>query len=718
MTTVKNESRRNFLKAGATIGGGFVLGFYLPSGGRQAFAAGATHMPNAWIKIAEDNQVTILCSRSEMGQGVYTSMPALVAEELEVDMAALKVEAAPEGAVYINQIFGAQLTGGSTSIRDSFTYLRQAGASARMMLVSAAAQAWGAKDKDCVAEGGMITHVPSGKQVTYGQVAAKASKLPVPKEPKLKHPDEWKLVGKWLPRTDTAVKVNGSAQFGIDVKVPNMLTAAVSMCPVIGGKVVKFDDAAAKKMTGVKSVLKFNDTYTEGVAVLADTFFNAKAALAKVKVTWDEGKNKSLNSDVISKILRDKAKAGGGAVARESGDVDSAINSAGTKVKAWYEHQFLCHSPMEPMNTTADVRKDGADIYSPIQFQTIVPPTVAQVTGLKPESVRVHTTFLGGGFGRRVEWDYMTQATILSKMAGQPVKVLWTREDDMTNDSYRPVSYQEVSTGLDGQGLPVAWDFKLSSPSISSRLFPGAVQNGIDPFMLEAAENMPYTIPNVRLTSIMTDTGQRVGYWRSVSNALNAFAQESFIDEMAHAAGRDPVEYRMALLEGKPRYQRVLELAARKAGWGKPMPAGRALGVALVECYETYFCLVADVSVNKAGELKLNRFVSAVDCGHVVNSNIADQQMESGLVTGMQSIWLEITIKEGRVQQRNFDTYPLPRLVQMPKFETYFVASNEKPGGLGEVGTPLVAPAVANAIFAITGKRVRKLPIKQSDLKA
>ena len=702
-STIQNPSRRKFLKAGAAVSGGLVIGVALP----EAFAAAqvTTSMPNAWIKIGSDNTVTIYSARSEMGQGVYTAMPTLVAEELEVDLNKIKVEIAPAGEVYINMLLGGQITGGSTSVAEGYDKLRIAGAQARMMLISAAAQKWGVDEAKCSAQHGSVFG-PKGIRASYGQLAEAASRLPVPKEPKLKDAKNFRYVGKSIKRLDTPSKVNGTAEFGIDVKLPGMLYASLAQCPVIGGKVVSFDASKAKAMPGVKNVVQI----TDGVAVVADSWWRAKTARDTIDIKWDEGPAKSMSSASVAEGLK-AASAKPGAVFKKQGDFEAGMKGAAKTLEASYEMPFLSHSPMEPMNFTADVKADSCLLYGPTQFQQMAEGVAAQMLGMKPAQITVRTTFLGGGFGRRIDVDFVTQAIEISKAVGAPVKLVWTREDDMTHDFYRPTSVHQISGGLDAAGKPVAMKFHLTSSSVTARLFPPFVKDGLDPFMLEAAA-VPYDIPNQLADSLIYETGLRVGYWRSVSHALNAFANESFIDEMALAAGKDPYEFRRALLDKHPRLKNVLELAAAKSGWGKPLAPGRFRGVGVMEGYGTSMAQVAEVSV-KDGNIKVHRVVVAADLGRMVNPNIVNQQIESSIIFGLSAaLYGEITLKDGRIEQTNFDKYPVVRMPDSPKVEAYLVESSEKPGGIGEPATALISPTVANAVFAATGKRLRKLPLR------
>jgi isoquinoline 1-oxidoreductase beta subunit len=701
MSQLKNPTRRTFLKSSAAVGGSLIIGVSLPGGIRDALAATDSRI-NAWVRIGSDNSVTILCARSEMGQGVVMALPTLVAEELEVDLYKVKVEFAPPGEAYINAMLGGQLTGGSTSVRDSWEKLRIAGAQARIMLTEAAAQKWGVSAADCMARNGSVTY--KNKKASYGSLADAASKLTPPKEVKLKDPSKWRYIGKPLKRLDTAGKITGKTEFGIDVKLPGMLYASLAQCPVIGGKVTAVDDAKAKAMPGVKHVVRI----TDGVAVVADSWWQAKQARDALNITWDEGPSKGLNSEMVFKGLAD-AMAKPGASIKKQGDVDGAMKTAAKTVNATYEMPFLSHSPLEPMNFTADVRKDSALLIGSIQFQELAMGMAAGITGLKPEQITVKTTFLGGGFGRRIDCDFFAQAVEISKAVGAPVKLVWTREDDMTHDFYRPASLTQMSAGLDASGKPTALSLKLSSPSVTARLIPPLVKDGVDPLMTEAIL-VPYDIANQSVATVIHDTGLRVGFLRSVSHALNVFANESFIDEMAAAAGKDPYEYRLALLDKQPRFKKVLQLAAEKAGWGKPLPKGRARGIGLMEGYETYMAQVVEVSIVN-GAIKVHRVVVATDLGMVVNPNIVQQQIESNIVFGLTALlYGNITLKDGRVQQTNFHDYKLLRMPETPKIEMHFVKSTEKPGGIGEPGMALLSPTVANAVFALTGKRLRKMP--------
>ena len=715
-TIAANRSRRQFLKTsvvatGGLLGSGLIVGCAVMPGksatatalSPSVTAPGA--MPNAWVKVGTDNTVSIICARSEMGQGVFTSLPMLVAEELEVSIDKIRVEMAPAREPYMNTMLGAQITGGSTSVPEAYAPLRTAGAQARMMLIAAAAQQWKVDASACRAEDAMVIG-PAGQKATYGSLAEAASKLEAPKQPKLKDASAFKIVGKPIKRLDTPAKVDGSAEFGIDVKLPGMLYAALAQCPVIGGKPTGFDAARAKTMPGVMHVVQI----TDGVAVVADTYWHARKALEAVDVRWDEGAGKSLSSASIGAALK-TASAKPGAVIKKLGDVDAGMKASARQVQATYELPFLSHSPMEPMNFTADVRKDSVLLYGPTQFQQLAVGTAAAIAGVKPEQVTIRTTFLGGGFGRRVDVDYVAQVVEISKAVGAPVKLIWSREDDMKHDFYRPISLHQMSAGLNAQGMPTAIKFHLTSPSVTARLFSVFVKDGLDPFMAEAAA-VPYAIPNQLADVVIHDTGLRVGFMRSVSHALNSFANESFIDELAVAAGKDPLEYRRTLLVGQPRYLNVLNIAAQKSGWGSPPAAGRSRGVAVMEGYGTYLALVSEVSV-AGGEIQVHKVTVAADLGSMVNPNIVEQQIESSVIFGLSAaLFGEITVKNGVVEQNNFNDYPVVRMSQSPAIDITLVPSSEKPSGIGEPVTAMIGPAVANAVFAGTGKRLRKLPLR------
>ena len=698
--------RRAFLQTAGGVGTALVIGFRIPTRGEQEPAPFA---PNAWLRIGADDTVLVIVDRSEMGQGVATSLPMLLAEELEADWTKVQIEFAPADKAYINPLFGLQGTGGSSSIRAAWTPLRKAGAAAREVLIAAAAQRWGVKATECHAERGAVVHAKSKRRLRYGQLAARAATLPVPADVPLKDRKDWHIAGKPTKRLDTPSKTNGRAKFGIDTWVPGLRVAVIARSPVFGGKVKSFDATAAKKIEGVHDVVQIS----RGIAVVASGYWPAKQGRDALKIEWDEGPVAAVSSASISTSFAERAAQAAGAVARHDGDPDGGMGSAATKVEADYEMPFLAHATMEPMNATAHVRADGVDILAPTQFQQGAQGLGAQIGGVPPEQVKVHTTFLGGGFGRRFELDFIQEALETSKAAGGvPVKVIWSREDDIQNSQYRPASFHRMRAGLGADGRPLAWTHRIVAPSIMSRVFPNMVQNGLDGEAVEGGMGVPYAVPNIHVDYVLTDTGIPVGFWRSVNNSYNAFAVETFIDECAAAAKADPFEYRRGLLTNAPRHRGVLELAAAKAGWGTPPPGGRSRGIAVYKSFETFVAQVAEVSVSPAGEVRVHRVVCAVDCGMYVNPDTIEAQMQGGMVFGLTAALRgAITIDKGRVQQSNFNDYEMLRMAEMPVVEVYIVPSNEAPGGIGEPATPPIAPAVCNAIFAATGKRIRKLPI-------
>ncbi len=709
-TSGTGTSRRSFLKTTAITSGGLLMGVSLP--GLVAHAAGTLHTPNAWVHISDDNTITLLSARSEMGQGVYTSMPMLIAEELNVDIRKIKVAFAPPNAkLYGNPLLGGpQLTGGSTSVRDGWDKLRVAGAQVREMLLSAAATRWNVDKSTLTAENGMILG-PKGKKATYGSLAADASKLPVPEKPPMKDPKDFRIVGKATKRLDTPAKTNGTAEFGIDVKMPGMVYAALEQSPVIGGTVKSFDAAKAKAMPGVVDVVQIPD----GVAVVANTWWRANQARKALSIQWDEGAGASLNDKTMLEGIRAASKTGKPLPLKAVGDADAEIAKSDKVIRAEYVSQLLSHSPLEPMNFTAHAHGGKVDLVGPTQWQDAAQGTVAKALGVKPEDVSLRTTFLGGGFGRRIDLDFIIQAAQISKAVNKPVKLVWSREDDMTHDFYRPQGVNTMAAAIGPDGKPTAMTFRLTSQSITGRVFglPGEVQ---DPLMTEAAL-APYEIAATKHDIVKHDAGLRVGYWRSVSHIINAFANESFIDELAKNAGKDPVAYRLSMLEKHPRFANVLKLAAEKSGWGTPLPAGRARGVALMEGYDTYMAQVAEVSLVD-GAVKVHRVTVAADLGRMVNPDTVEAQIQSSVIFGLGATTMqEITVDKGRVQQTNFHQFPLPRMSDSPQIDIVLVNSTEKPGGIGEPSTAVIVPAIANAVATLTGKRVRKLPITAEAIK-
>jgi isoquinoline 1-oxidoreductase subunit beta len=705
--------RRRFLGAGVALGGGLMLGLVLPGRAGKSSAAGRAGVQpaaelNAWLKIASDNSITIIVDRSEMGQGVYTALPMLLAEELNVDVAVIRIAAAPVGDAYNNPGNGGQITGTSNSVQDAWEKLRIAGAQARTMLIGAAAKRWQVDPRECRAANGSISNA-HGKSLTYGQVAEAAAREPIPKQVTLKSRADFQIIGRSLPRTDSPGKVDGSAEFGLDVKLPGMLYAVLAQSPVLGGKLKTLDATAAEKLPGVHKVLN-TDT---GVAVVADHFWQALQARRALVITWDPGANARLDNAAINALLHKTAAAGDGLVARADGDVAAALNSARRRLNADYELPLLAHATMEPMNCTAHVHAEGCDLYVGTQVQQVAQATAAAAAGLAPEQVRVFTTLLGGGFGRRLDVDFIPAAVEASKAVGAPVKMVWTREDDMTHDTYRPPALEQISGGFDAQGSLSAFKLHITSPSITARMFPPV--KGVDDSVVEYAINFPYDVPNVAVTYSRQEIGIDVGFMRSVSHAPNCFAIESFMDEAAAAAGKDPYDWRMQLLHKNPRQQRVLKLAAERAGWGKA-PAGRHQGIAFMVGYTTHVTQVAEISI-EAGALKVHKIVCVVDCGQMVNPRIVESQIESAIIFGLSStLWGEVTIDAGQVQQTNFNNYRVLRGNEVPEIDVHLLPSEEPPGGIGEVAVALVAPAICNAIFTATGKRIRTLPIGTRNL--
>jgi isoquinoline 1-oxidoreductase beta subunit len=715
MTTAMALSRRTLLKGGLAAGAGLVIGFRAPFSG-FALAEGQTagaFAPNQWLKIDRDGIVTITNSVPEMGQGSLTTMPMIIADELDADWAKIKVEQAPANPkLYANPVTGAQAYGGSRGVRDHLQMWRKAGAAAREMLKQAAAQEWGVKIEEVETEPSVVVHKSSGRRLAYGQLVDKASQLPVPQDPKLKTRAEFRYIGKGQPRLDTREKANGSAVYGVDVKVPGMLIASIERCPVFGGKVQSFDATAAKAVPGVKQVFQV----TNGVAVVADSFWSALQGRKALVVTWDEGPIAQVSSPQISREYAALA-AQPGQEARKEGDAQKVIAAGGKTLEAVYQVPFLEHACMEPMNTTAHVTADRCEIWSPTQNPGGTQATGARLSGLPPEKVEVHTTLLGGGFGRRGEQDFVIDAVETAKTAGVPVKVMWTREDDIRHGFYRPATYNLFRAAVDAQGAPTAWWVRVVGPGILIQK--GRAQAGtIDGAAVEAVRNFPYDIPNVLVEWTNKDYGVPIGFWRSVGPSQNAYIVESFIDEVAHLAGKDPFEYRRALLGKNPRHKAVLELAAARGNWGAPLPEGRARGIAVAFSYGSYVAHVAEVSVAPDGKVRVHKLTAAIDCGLAVNPDQIKAQMEGGAVYALTAVYYgQITIDRGRVQQSNFNDYPMLRINEAPVVEVHVVDSNEAPGGLGEPGVPTIAPSVCNAIFALTGKRIRSLPIQFDQLK-
>jgi isoquinoline 1-oxidoreductase beta subunit len=719
MTHMPQISRRWFIASVAAVGGGVALGLRLPEGISSVSAAAAANPAevNAWVVIQPDDTVVIRVARSEMGQGITTALPMLVAEELGCDWSKVRAEfPSPEENLRRKRAWGEMSTGGSRSVRTSQEYLRKAGAAAREMLIAAAAAQWNVPVAECQAAKSVVTHKSSGRMLRYGEVAEAAAKLPPPAEPKLKDPKDWTLLGTPQKRLDTADKVTGKPIFGIDVRVPNMLYAAIVQCPVFGGTSKSYDQGKLRDLKGVRQVVPLPNA----VAVVADSWWQAKKAADTLPVTWDEGQNGKVSSATIGEFLRGGLDAAGAAVVRKNGDVDAALATAVKRVEAEYGAPFLSHATMEPQNCTAHVTSDKVEIWAPTQSGEAALAAAAAAAEVAPEKVVVHKTMLGGGFGRRgAVQDYVRQAVLIAKAVGQPVKLLWTREEDIRHDFYRPAAMARFTAGLDAAGMPVAWRVRVTGPSIVANLFPQRLTNGVDQsFANGFTEEMAYEVPHYEVGYAMRATHVPVGFWRSVNHSQNGFFRESFIDEMAHAAGQDPYQYRRKLLSKDPVRLAVLDAAAQKAGWYKPAPQGVSRGIALVEAYGSMCAQVAEASIGDKGEMRVHRVTAALDTGHVVNPEILRAQTESGIVYGLSAaLYGAITIENGRVSQGNFDDYEMLRLADMPVVETVLVPSGGFWGGGGELGVPPLAPALCNAIFAATGKRIRSLPLKDHDLK-
>jgi isoquinoline 1-oxidoreductase beta subunit len=706
--------RRKFLKTSLAGATGLIVGFYLPGRHELLAAEAAPAVMNAFIHISPENTVTIMVSKSEMGQGVATSIPMLAAEELGCDWRKIRFEFAPAARVYFDPAFGMQGTGGSTSVHSSWDPLRKAGATAREMLIAAAAQKWGVDASECRAENGEVVHMGTKRRATYGSLAEAASKLQPPTDVKLKDPAEFKVIGRPYKRLDTPEKTNGRAQFGIDQRRPGMYHAVVLRCPVFGGKVASFNATKAKQVRGVKDVVQISD----GIAVVADNTWNAMQGRKALEVQWDFGPNADVSTDSIFQNFA-KALEKPGVVAHKQGDAAGALQDAAQKIEAEYRAPYEAHATMEPMNCTADVREgEGADLWVPTQFQTPSQATAAKIAGVSPDKVNVHTTFLGGGFGRRGWSDFVVEACEVSKAMKAPVQVTWSREDDMQHDYYRPASLVRFSAGLDGDGKLVAMQVHVACDSIMNWFFPGSVKNGLDNSSVDTLANQPYDIPNVLVDYQLVSGPIPQGFWRSVGASQNGFFRECFIDELAAAAKKDPYEFRRDLLKNNARNLGVLDLVAEKAGWGKNVPAGRHRGIAVVEAFNTFVAEVAEISLDKDKNVKVHRVWVAVDLGQPVNPSIIEQQVRGGVVFGLsQTLKGEITIDKGRVQQGNFDTFEVLRMNEMPHVEVFITNSHlVPPTGMGEPAVPPIAPAVYNAIFAATGKRIRKIPYRPDDL--
>ena len=705
--------RRKFLKTGLAGATGLIIGFYLPGRHEVLMADAAPADLNAFIHISPENTVTILVARSEMGQGVATSLPMLVAEELECDWREIRFEFAPAARVYFNPHMHSQGTGGSTSINSSWEPLRMAGATAREMLIAAAAQKWGVDASGCRAQAGEVVHAATKRRATYGSLAEAAAKLPVPDEVKLKDYAEFQVIGKPFKRLDVHEKVDGRARFGIDSRRPGMYHAVVLRCPVFGGKAAKVNASKAKSVRGVKDVFPISS----GIAVVADNTWNAMEGRRALDVEWDEGPNAAVTTAAIFERFS-QALEKPGVPAKTVGDAASSFSRAVKKVEAEYRAPYEAHATMEPMNCTADVREDGAELWVPTQFQTSSQAVAARIAGVRPEQVKVHTTFLGGGFGRRGETDFVMEACEVSKAMKAPAQVTWSRDDDTQHDFYRPAALIRLSAGLDASGKPVSFAAHIACDSVFRWALPSAVQNGMDRTSVDGFSDIPYDIPNILVDYQLVPGPVPLGFWRSVGCSQNGFFRECFIDELAVAAGKDPYEFRRDLLRHSPRDLGVLDMAADKAGWGKPLPHGRYRGIAVVKGFDTYVAEVAELSLDADRNIKVHRVVAAVDLGQPVNPAIIEQQVHSGIVYGLsQTLKGEITIDKGRVEQANFDTFEVLRMTEMPHVDVYITTSHRTPPtGMGEPAVPPIAPAVFNAIYAATGKRLRRIPYRPGDL--
>jgi isoquinoline 1-oxidoreductase subunit beta len=742
-----NVTRRNFLKSSAAACTGLLLPFYFPAKPHARTvsdgSAASPLSPNAWLEIASSGIVKIWCGKSEMGQGVRTSLPMILAEELSCDWRTVQIVQAD-----LDPKYGEQLTGGSLSVRTSYDNLRKAGAAAREILISAAATEWNVVHSECHAADGSVTHVPTARRFPYSQLIANAARLEPPADPPLKKAEQFRLIGKPALRTDTPQKVNGTAQFGMDVRVPGMLIATVERCPVYGGSVRRYNADKAKKMPGVRAVLEvkpfhlthqFGETsgpgsrnYTSaGVAVLADSTWAAMQARQALEVEWDEGSfAQESTASLREKFV--KLTSAEAAVIRNDGDFEKAHAAAAKKIEAVYEVPFLAHATMEPMNCTAHVREGECELWAPTQVPGAAAESVAKALGIPRERVKVHVTFIGGGFGRRLIQDYAVEAALCSRDARAPVQVVWTREDDIRHDFYRPAAYHIVRAGLDARGNLLTWSHRASSPSIET-FYNGTGISPQDAAQVDSVDFPAPFIPNLRLEFAVAESGMPLGYWRSVDSSGNQFVLSSFFDEAAHAAGRDPVEFLLATLGPSrkidlgrdrgsidvTRRRRVIEVAAEKSGWGKPLPGGAGRGIACGSGWGSSVAQVAEVSCNPSnGSVRVHRVVCAIDCGIAINPLGIEAQMQSAINFGLaQTLKSEITVSNGRVNQSNFHDYEVLRLSDAPaSIEVYIVPSSDPPGGCGEPGVPPMAPAVGNAIFAVMGKRIRRLPIRAADL--
>jgi isoquinoline 1-oxidoreductase beta subunit len=719
MSAPSMVGRREFIRTGAALGGGLLVSLYapLPGGSSSALAAEEKDFAlNAFVRIGTDESVTVISAHSEMGQGVYTSLPMLLNEELEADWSKIRVEAAPVDKAYNHPVFGMQMTGGSTTSPAEWERYRKMGATARVMLVEAAAARWDVEASTCRVENGVVLHAATNRRGTYGSLANAAARLTPPANVPLKNPKDFTLLGKPTLRLDTPSKTNGTAQFGLDVMVPRMLTAVVARPPVFGGRVAKLDAREALKVPGVKAV----EQVPSGVAVIAERFWPAKLGREKLIIEWDLGPNAGLSTEKMLRDFRETALKPG-AIAKKTGDPEAALRTAAKTVTAEYDVPYLAHAAMEPLNCVVDLRPDSCEIWTGTQFETVDRANAAQAAGLPADRVLIHTTLLGGGFGRRANpnSDFVVEAVHVARAAKAPVKVVWTREDDLRGGWYRPMWHDRFVAGLDADGDPVAWTHTIVGQSImqGTPFESFGVKDGIDSASVEGAADLLYGMPNLQVDLHTPKIGVPVQWWRSVGHSHTGFSVEAFFDEVAHAGGKDPYELRRKLLANQPRMKAVLELAAQKANWGSQLPPGVGRGIATHFSFASYVAQVVEASVGKGGAVRVHRVVCALDCGLVINPDTVRAQIEGGIIFGLTAaLKTEITLKEGRVEQGNFDDYQMLRIFESPEIEVHIVPSGESPTGVGEPGVPPVAPALANAIFAATGKRVRRLPIRASDL--
>lgn len=697
--------RRSFIQSSALSLGYLVLGYSLAE---QKAVAAQTGFANAWIRVGSDNSVTMVTPRAEVGQDIYTTLPLIMAEELDFPVTKITVEQATADAAHYGNphpiMGGNQVTGGSTSVRGHWDQMRTIGASARFMFIQAAAKKWGVSPTECSTADGFV--LCGAKRASYGELTELAALETPPEKPALKDPKDFKYIGQRINRLDTPIKVNGGEVYGMDHHEPGMLVASVARCPVMGGKLISFDDQSAKAIKGVLGVYKIG----EALAVVADDFYLANKARGLLKIKWDFGDTATRkDTATIMARLHEAAKKPGVVVAK-SGNFENPVAGAAQSIHAVYEQPLLAHASLEPENCCAMIKDGECHVWGPFQLPGFAKSSGAAASGLPPEKVIVHSMFIGGSFGRKMGFDYAFEAVAIAKASGRPIKLIWTREDDIQNDFYRPPTVHQLSGAVDAKGKLSGLMVKLVSPSPSIKAVPPWVQNGVDLFMIEGLNNLTYEIPNHRAETLIQDVDVRVGYWRSVSNATNAFAVESFIDELATLGQRDPLEFRLEMLGKQPRAQAVLKLAAEKAGWGKPLPAGQFHGIAHQECYQSYLAVVAEVSV-KDGVPTVHRLTAAVDVGIAIRPNQVETQVEGGLLMGYWTAMVnQITLKDGQVEQDNFDTYKMLRFDSTPLVDVHLIVTNNRPSGIGEAGVPLAAPAIGNAIAKATGVRPRKLP--------